>query len=142
MISNEEQPANETVEEMIERQGANVAPRVTPKDTQEIIVAEYTGRASDLFQGAPVHPSLECLTIHVCVLRNGFTVVGTSACASPENYRADIGRRIARDNCIDQIQRLEGYLLKQTLWANEEIAKAFHEEANRVRPSGDGVVGD
>ena len=135
----------ESVEEMIERQGANVAPRVTPKATQEAIVAEYTGRASDLFQGAPGHPSLECLTIHVCVLRNGFTVVGTSACASPENYRADIGRRIARDNCIDQIQRLEGYLLKQQLWANEEIAKAFklNEEIRKATEAGvPGSVGE
>jgi hypothetical protein len=32
----------------------------------------------------------------VLVLRNGFTVVGTSACASPENFNAELGRKIAR----------------------------------------------
>jgi hypothetical protein len=129
-----EQPT-ETVEQMIESRGANVAPRVTPQLVKDVIVAEYTGRASDLFSNAPAHPSLECLTIHVCVLRNGFTVVGTSACASPANYRADIGQRIARDNCVDQIQRLEGYLLKQSLWAGEEFAKALGQPSSEL--SGD-----
>jgi hypothetical protein len=32
----------------------------------------------------------------VLVLRNGFTVTGESACASPENFDAEIGRKIAR----------------------------------------------
>ncbi|SWJ13157.1 Uncharacterised protein [Klebsiella pneumoniae] len=49
------------------------------------------------------------------VLRNGFTVTGESACASPENFDPEIGRKIARENAVNKIWMLEGYLLKQRL---------------------------
>lgn len=55
------------------------------------------------------------LTFCVLVLKNGFTVTGESACASPDNFDAELGRKIARDNAIDKIWPLEGYLLKQSL---------------------------
>jgi hypothetical protein len=55
------------------------------------------------------------LTFCVLVLRNGFTVTGESACASPENFDAEIGRKIARQNAVNKIWPLEGYLLKQRL---------------------------
>ena len=42
------------------------------------------------------------LTFCVLVLRNGFTVTGESACASPENFDAEIGRRIARENAVHE----------------------------------------
>jgi hypothetical protein len=54
-------------------------------------------------------------------LRNGFQVIGESAAASPENFDAAIGRRIARDNARNKIWALEGYLLK-TLLSNKENA--------------------
>ena len=38
-----------------------------------------------------------------------------SACASPENFDAELGRKIARDNARNKIRALEGYLLKQRL---------------------------
>ena len=49
-------------------------------------------------------------------LANGFTVTGESACASPENFNAEIGRKIARDNARNKIWAFEGYLLKQKLY--------------------------
>jgi len=54
----------------------------------------------------------------VCVLtlKNGFTVTGESACASPENYNQEIGEKIAKENAVDKIWPLEGYLLKQKLF--------------------------
>jgi hypothetical protein len=55
------------------------------------------------------------LTFCVLVLRNGFTVTGESACASSENFDAEIGRKIARQNAVAKIWPLEGYLLKQRL---------------------------
>ena len=55
------------------------------------------------------------LTFCVLVLKNGFTVTGESACASPDNFDAELGRNIARDNAINKIWQLEGYLLKQSL---------------------------
>ena len=43
------------------------------------------------------------------------TVTGESACASPENYNAEIGRKIARENAKQKIWALEGYVLKNKL---------------------------
>lgn len=55
------------------------------------------------------------LTVCCLTLENGFTTVGYSACASPENFDAEIGRSIAFDNAREKIWMLEGYLLKQSL---------------------------
>ncbi|ENM1631569.1 hypothetical protein AB6T03_004545, partial [Salmonella enterica] len=49
------------------------------------------------------------------ILRNGFTVTGESACVSPKNFDAEIGRKAARQKAIDKIWMLEGYLLKEKL---------------------------
>lgn len=49
------------------------------------------------------------------LLENGYTVTGESACASPENFDPEIGRKITRQNAIAKIWPLEGYLLKQQL---------------------------
>ncbi|HBV5832428.1 TPA: hypothetical protein MD207_005093, partial [Klebsiella pneumoniae] len=57
--------------------------------------------------------SLKLLTFCVLVLENGFIVTGESACASPENFDPEIGRKIARQNAVAKIWPLEGYLLKQ-----------------------------
>jgi hypothetical protein len=71
--------------------------------------------------------ALGLLTICVMVLRNGFTVHGVSACASPENFNEEIGRKIARDNAINQIWPLLGYELKNKL-ARNEAAQAQPQE--------------
>jgi len=91
------------------------APRLTPKQIDEQIAAEYVVRASDAFKDAPVHDALKCLTLCVLVLKNGFTVTGESACASPENYDFDIGHKIARDNARSKIWAFEGYTLRNSL---------------------------
>ena len=79
----------------------------------------HHGQAVEMFKHATDYDeapeALRLLTFCVLVLRNGFTVTGESACASPENFDADIGRKIARDNAIDKVWMLEGYLLKQKL---------------------------
>jgi hypothetical protein len=62
-----------------------------------------------------IPPATRLLTICVLVLRNGFTVTGTSACASPENFDADIGRKVARADAVRQVWPLMGYALKQRL---------------------------
>jgi hypothetical protein len=60
---------------------------------------------------------LGLLTFCVLTLRNGFTVTGESACASPENFNADIGRKIARQNAVGKIWLLMGYELRSKLAA-------------------------
>lgn len=104
------------IEAEIQRKKLN-APRLTPSHIDEQIVAEYAVRASDAFSGAPIHESLKCLTLCVLVLKNGYVVTGESACASPENYDAGIGYKIARDNARAKIWALEGYQLRTKLAA-------------------------
>lgn len=55
--------------------------------------------------GTSVYPEgLDSLTFCVLTLRNGFTVTGESACASPENFDAEIGRKIARQNAVQKVK--------------------------------------
>ena len=56
--------------------------------------------------------ALGLLTFCVLVLKNGFTVTGESACASPENFDAETGRKVARANAVQKIWPLMGYELK------------------------------
>lgn len=80
------------------------APRVTPDSLEKAI-------ASEQYHVFPNTTFTACLL----TLQNGYTVVGESACASPENFDAALGRKIARDNAKNKIWALEGYLLKQRL---------------------------
>src|SRR3972149_7032355 len=96
----EEEPLKhdeQAIEKEIQAKNLN-APRLNPQYIDDQIVAEHWGRASELFAGNPGAGDLSCLTICVLRLKNGFLLVGGSACASPENYDAVIGYKIARDN--------------------------------------------
>ena len=73
------------------------------------------------FTGCPQFGSLDLLTFCVLVLKNGFTVTGESACASPENFDAEIGRKIARQNAVQKIWPLMGYELKQNLFERSDV---------------------
>jgi hypothetical protein len=56
------------------------------------------------------------LTVCRLILKNGFKVLGESACASPENFDAELGRKLAKKNARDKIWMLEGYLLKDKIY--------------------------
>jgi hypothetical protein len=107
------------IEQEIRAKGLT-APRITPADIEANIVSENYFTAADAIAGnsgqiaTEGHP-LRLLTFCVLVLRNGFTVTGESACASPENFDAEIGRKIARENAINKVWPLMGYELKQRL---------------------------
>jgi hypothetical protein len=118
---------DQTIEAEIQAKG-KTAPRVTPADIEANIVSEHYFTASDgvIFnlerpRASPGHatPStlmaLGLLTFCVLVLKNGFTVTGESACASPENFDAEIGRKVARANAVQKIWPLMGYELKSKL---------------------------
>lgn len=95
---------DETIEQEIVRKGLT-APRITPEYLDSVIVnTEY-----HVFPGT-------MLTVCCLTLKNGFTVVGESACASPANFNTEIGERIARENAKQKIWALEGYLLKERLF--------------------------
>lgn len=115
------------IEKEIQAKG-KTAPRVTPERIESMIVGEHYFTALEGIHGAymwngdvyvgtpPESESLPLLTFCVLVLQNGFTVTGESACASPENFDPEIGRKIARENAKNKIWMLEGYLLKQRLY--------------------------
>lgn len=54
-------------------------------------------------------------TAVVLTLKNGFEVVGTSACVDPANYDSTVGAVYARKRAIDKVWELEGYKLQATL---------------------------
>lgn len=117
------------IENEIQAKG-KTAPRITPTDLQANIASEYyftggqgiSGEVAARENSVPYcyEASLDLLTFCVLVLRNGFTVTGESACASPENFDAEIGRKIARQNAEQKIWPLMGYALKQKLH-NQEV---------------------
>jgi hypothetical protein len=110
--------SDKDIEAEIQAKGLT-APRVTPADIEAVIAEEYTFTAASALKGTPGESSQSCklLTICVLVLKNGFTVTGESACASPENFDAELGAKIARGHAKDKIWALEGYLLKSKLAA-------------------------
>lgn len=91
------------IEQEIQDKGLTAA-RVTP----ELVDASIVGEAYYVFPDTT-------LTVCCLTLRNGFTVTGESACASPENFDADLGRKIARQNAREKIWALEGYALRERL---------------------------
>ena len=113
---------DQAIEQEIQAKG-KTAPRVTPADIEANIASEWyiiaaDGVPHDSFHApVPANSPLYQLTFCVLVLRNGFTVTGESACASPENFDAEIGRKIARQNAVQKIWPLMGYELKQRLHA-------------------------
>jgi hypothetical protein len=115
----------------------STAPRVTPADIEANIVSEHYFTAGEGIIGAfvaaeqakgnvdsgcpstvhDIRTALNLLTFCVLVLRNGFTVTGESACASPENFDAEIGRKIARANAVQKVWPLLGFRLRDRLCA-------------------------
>ena len=118
------------IEKEIQAKGLT-APRVTPADLEANIASEHYFTAGQGVSGEVSsrdeqpcqfchESSLDLLTFCVLVLKNGFTVTGESACASPENFDAEIGRKIARENAINKVWPLMGYELKCRLNAAAE----------------------
>ena len=103
------------IEQEIQAKGLT-APRITPADVEASIVGELYINAAEAAKINGFFPGcndpLHLLTFCVLTLRNGFTVTGESACASPENFDAEIGRRVARENAVNKIWPLMGYKLK------------------------------
>ena len=82
------------IEKEIKEKGLT-APRVTPEHLESVIVSEQY----HVFAGTT-------FTACLLTLKNGYTVLGESACASPENFNAELGRKIARENAKIKIWSL------------------------------------
>lgn len=98
--------SEQEIEQEIQAKGLT-APRLTPELIDACIIAEtYHVFPNTVF------------TVCLLTLKNGFQVIGESACASPENFNAELGQKIARENARNKVWALEGYLLKETLYRN------------------------
>lgn len=100
------------------------APRVSLASMEGKIACEHYFTAGEavraLVQPEPLNEDdapLDLLTICILVMRNGFTVIGKSAPASPENFDAEKGKRFAYEDAIKQLWPLEGYALRERLAA-------------------------
>ena len=98
----------ESVEQEIQRKELS-APRVTLKDVEAAIAGEtFT-----------VLPSGRT-TICELTLQNGFTVRGESSCVSIENFDAELGKRISREDAKRTVWLLLGYALREKLSQTDE----------------------
>lgn len=110
----------QAIENEIQAKGLN-APRLTPEHIDSVIV----GEDYHVFPGTTK-------TVCCLMLRNGFTVIGEAACASPENFDEEIGRRVSGENARRKIWDLEGYLLREGLWHIErDKEREQHREASQ-----------
>jgi hypothetical protein len=122
---------NDIEQEIIDK--GLTAPRIGSIDIELNIASEHYFTAADGYMAnpccdpygnfvstsLPAPPALELLTFCVLVLNNGFTVTGESVCASPENFDAEIGRKIARADAANKIRPFMVYELKQRLHASQ-----------------------
>lgn len=105
MMSNDELEAHfEKVEEKKEEM---------PTITQEYIEAIMSNSEFE------VNTVFNKCTIVTCKLPNGFVIVESSACVSPENYDENMGIEICINKISNKIWELEGYRLQQQLWEEE-----------------------
>ncbi len=114
---------DQEIENEIQAKGLT-APRITPEDIECNIIGTYYFTADEPFASPFLgnhYDVLRTMTFCILVLQNGFTVTGEAACVSPENFNAELGRKIARQNAVQQIGPLMAYHLKQTLHAYRNV---------------------
>ena len=130
LVQDELKTTEQKIEQEIQSKNLN-APRITPehidskiKAVEYILPREVCKRDNGVEVFDAPRP-LQTLTFCILTLENGFTVTGESACASPENYDAKIGKEIAYKNAREKIWVLEGYLLKEKLNHQIKIQEHF-----------------
>lgn len=117
--------------ETTDKEAAAVAthPRVALADIGAKIAHRYDVNGADAAAMATAGgtdednpPSLDVLSICLLVMVNGFTVIGKSAPASPENFNAELGKQFAYEDAIRQLWPLEDYALRERLMQQHEQA--------------------
>lgn len=104
--------------EILSATGAT-APRVSLDDLNAAIASENyftAGEAAEAL-GQPTSGPLDLLTLCLLTTKSGFTIVGKSAPASPENFDPLKGRSFAREDAIRQLWPLMGFALRERLAA-------------------------
>lgn len=93
-------------EKHFEKYVEKVAPTVTGEHINEII------RNSNI----KAYTVFDKCTVVTCQLPNGFVIVESSACVSPENYDEEMGMTICMKKIEDKVWELEGYRLQEELY--------------------------
>lgn len=101
---------DQAIEQEIQNKGLT-APRVTFDQIQALM-----GQVTYHCHVVPGTTTTVCTAID----KDGFTLAnGMSACASPENFNAELGEKIAKQNAerqaMEELWKLEGYALKKRL---------------------------
>lgn len=107
-----------------------VAPRVSLTAIEAAIAMRFDTTADQAMRHAAstAAPDVEVprpleqlglLSICLLVMRNGFTIIGKSAPASPENFNAELGKKLAYEDCIRQLWPLMGFALRDRLSKGE-----------------------
>jgi hypothetical protein len=89
------------------------APRVSLAEIEGSIAYRSDHIVTDLLPDAPA--SLGVLTVCFLVFKNGFTVIGKSAPASPENFNRELGAKFAYEDAVRQAWPLFGFALRDRL---------------------------
>lgn len=95
------------------------APTVTPAAIAAEIVSEHYRNLGSALKQPDTSPTNN-VTLCVLVLRNGFVMVGKSACVNAENFNEEMGKQLAREDAIRQIWPLLGFRM-----ADQRIFPSF-----------------
>lgn len=92
-------------------------PKLTMEYIESLVAGEHYFNMGEVArnEGQPTHASLDKLTLCVLILKNGFTVTGESAPVNGADYDATIGMALARNDAVDKIWTLEGYVARTAL---------------------------
>jgi hypothetical protein len=128
----------EQIEAEIQSKGLT-APRITQADIEAVIASEHYFTAADGVGGAALNNGVvdvidgklavsmpkEMMTITVCVLilKNRHKIVGINeGPVSPENFDAELARKLARKHATSQMWPLLGFALKERLFSEKAAA--------------------
>lgn len=93
--------------ETSDREAAAVA--VAPRVTLEALEAKIASEEYTIMGGK--------VTICLLTMANGFAIVGESAPVMEQNFNAELGRKIAREQAVRKAWGFEGYALRDRLAA-------------------------
>lgn len=72
-------------------------------------------------------------TVCMLTLKNGYEIIGTSACVRPEQYNAQVGTQLAKESARDKVWKLLGYIAQNELMkeVSTECAQDAPEESRQ-----------
>lgn len=108
-------------------QSVGHGPRVALADIENRIAYEHTFNLGEALNalGHPTTPDQHLVTIAAITHTNGFTSIGFSACAAPENYKKDVGEKFAREDALKKFWPLMGYHLREMIHSRSMRAQAL-----------------